>query len=257
MVFDQQAKRMGFKEHIQLEILPQHVAIIMDGNGRWAKQKGRLRTFGHKVGVKAVQETVEGAAEIGLKVLTLYAFSTENWNRPKVEINTLMNLLVETIHQETPRLIENRIQLRAMGDLSQLPLSCQRQLQKSIDKTADQTGMILNLALSYSARWEILRAVKELANQVKDGKLNPEDISEEVFSKHLCTAEFPDPELLIRTSGEQRISNYLLWQIAYSELYFTSCLWPDFTREHLFEALVAYQQRERRFGKISEQVAPQ
>lgn len=247
---------MGFKEHIQAEKLPKHVAIIMDGNGRWAKQKGRLRTFGHKVGVKAVRETVEGAAEIGLQVLTLYAFSTENWNRPQREISTLMNLLVETIHQETPRLIENRIQLRAMGDLSQLPSGCQRQLQKSIDQTANQTGMVLNLALSYSARWEILRAVKELAGQVKAGLLNPEDINEAVFSKHLCTAEFPDPELLIRTSGEQRISNYLLWQIAYSELYFTSCLWPDFTREHLFEALVAYQQRERRFGKISEQVAP-
>jgi undecaprenyl diphosphate synthase len=245
---------MGFKEHIQTEKLPQHVAIIMDGNGRWAKQKGRLRTFGHKIGVKAVRETVEGAAEIGLKVLTLYAFSTENWNRPQREINTLMNLLVETIHQETPRLIENRIQLRAMGDLSQLPTSCQRQLQESIDQTASQTGMVLNLALSYSARWEIIRAVKELAIKVKAGQLSPEEIDESVFSRHLCTAEFPDPELLIRTSGEQRISNYLLWQIAYSELYFTSCLWPDFTREHLFEALVAYQKRERRFGKTSEQV---
>ncbi|MFZ9700844.1 MAG: isoprenyl transferase [Flavobacteriales bacterium] len=246
---------MGFKEHIQPDKLPQHVAIIMDGNGRWAKQKGKLRTFGHKIGVKAVRETVEGAAEIGLKVLTLYAFSTENWNRPQREINALMNLLVDTIHQETPRLIENRIQLRAMGDLSQLPSNCQRQLQKSIDDTADQSGMILNLALSYSARWEILRAVKALAAQVQAGTIRPEDIDEAQFSKHLCTAEFPDPELLIRTSGEQRISNYLLWQIAYSELYFTSCLWPDFTREHLFEALVAYQQRERRFGKISEQVA--
>jgi len=247
---------MGFKEHIQTEKLPKHVAIIMDGNGRWAKQKGQLRTFGHKVGVKAVRETVEGAAEIGLQVLTLYAFSTENWNRPKVEINTLMNLLVETIHQETPRLIENGIRLKAMGDLSQLPGNCQLQLQKSIDQTSGQTGMILNLALSYSARWEILRAVKELAKQVKQGHLNPDEINEAMFSKYLCTAEFPDPELLIRTSGEQRISNYLLWQIAYSELYFTTCLWPDFTREHLFEALVAYQQRERRFGKISEQVAP-
>ncbi len=245
---------MSFKEKIISAKLPQHVAIIMDGNGRWAKQKGKFRVFGHTNGVKAVRDTVEGAAEAGIKYLTLYAFSTENWNRPKFEVNALMELLVNTIHKETETLMKNNIRLVAIGDLQNLPKKCYKELQDAIAKTAGNTQMTLNLALNYSSRWEIVDAVKKIAAQVKAGSLNPEDINENTFVSQLCTSEMPDPELLIRTSGEHRISNFLMWQISYSELYFTEKLWPDFRREDLFEALVNFQSRERRFGMTSEQL---
>ncbi len=227
----------------------------MDGNGRWAKQRGRLRTFGHSKGVKAVRETVESAAEMGVKYLTLYAFSTENWNRPKVEINALMTLLVKTINKETKTLTENNIKLNAIGDLNSLPSSCLKELNEAIEKTKDNTRMTLTLALSYSSKWEITEAIKAIAKNVKSGKLKEEEIDESTLDKHLCTLEIPDPELLIRTSGEHRISNFLLWQIAYAELYFTDKLWPDFGRTDFEEAIIDYQGRERRFGKISEQVS--
>jgi len=245
---------MDFKTQIDKNKVPEHIAIIMDGNGRWAKKQGRLRTFGHKIGVKAVRETVEGASEIGVKFLTMYTFSTENWKRPAGEINALMELLVKSIHKETPTLNQNNIRLQAIGNLEQLPEKARLQLQKSIDETSQNTGMHLILALSYSARWEILHATRQLADKVAQGLIKPDEISEALFQAELCTAQYPDPELLIRTSGELRISNYLLWQIAYSELYFTPKLWPDFTREDLFEAIVNYQQRERRFGLVSDQM---
>lgn len=245
---------MDFKTQIDKNNVPEHIAIIMDGNGRWAKKQGRLRTFGHKIGVKAVRETVEGASEIGVKFLTMYTFSTENWKRPAGEIKALMELLVKSIHKETPTLNQNNIRLQAIGNLEQLPEKARLQLQKSIDETSQNTGMHLILALSYSARWEILHATRQLADKVAQGLIKPDEISEAVFQAELCTAQYPDPELLIRTSGELRISNYLLWQIAYSELYFTPKLWPDFTREDLFEAIVNYQQRERRFGLVSDQM---
>ncbi len=245
---------MDFKTQIDKNNVPEHIAIIMDGNGRWAKKQGRLRTFGHKIGVKAVRETVEGASEIGVKFLTMYTFSTENWKRPAGEIKALMELLVKSIHKETPTLNQNNIRLQAIGNLEQLPEKARLQLQKSIDETSQNTGMHLILALSYSARWEILHATRQLADKVAQGLIKPDEISEALFQAELCTAQYPDPELLIRTSGELRISNYLLWQIAYSELYFTPKLWPDFTREDLFEAIVNYQQRERRFGLVSDQM---
>lgn len=245
---------MDFKTQIDKNNVPEHIAIIMDGNGRWAKKQGRLRTFGHKIGLKAVRETVEGASEIGVKFLTMYTFSTENWKRPAGEIKALMELLVKSIHKETPTLNQNNIRLQAIGNLEQLPEKARLQLQKSIDETSQNTGMHLILALSYSARWEILHATRQLADKVAQGLIKPDEISEAVFQAELCTAQYPDPELLIRTSGELRISNYLLWQIAYSELYFTPKLWPDFTREDLFEAIVNYQQRERRFGLVSDQM---
>lgn len=246
---------MGIDKRIDQSRLPKHVAVIMDGNGRWAKQRGKLRTFGHSKGVKAVRETVECAAEMGVEHLTLYAFSTENWNRPKLEITALMTLLVKTIHKETKTLTENDIRLNAIGDLDSLPKSCYRELQEAIETTKNNTRMTLTLALSYSSRWEITKAVRAIAKNVKDGKLNPEEIDESVINEHLCTLGIPDPELLIRTSGEQRISNFLLWQIAYAELYFTDKLWPDFNRTDFEAAIIDYQGRERRFGKISEQVS--
>ncbi|MCE2846064.1 MAG: isoprenyl transferase [Sphingobacteriales bacterium] len=242
------------KEQINPHHLPRHVAIIMDGNGRWAKKQGKIRTFGHQGGVTAVKDTVEAAAELGIEVLTMYAFSTENWSRPKLEIDALMHLLVETISKETPTLMKNQIRLDAIGDIDALPTKVARNLRKTIDATATNTRMTLVLALSYSSRWEITKAVKAIASEVKAGILEPEAITEDVVSKHLATAEWPDPELLIRTSGESRISNYLLWQIAYAELYFTPKLWPDFRKEDLYEALLDFQQRERRFGKTTEQV---
>lgn len=245
---------MSVKEKIDLNRLPKHIAVIMDGNGRWAKQKGKLRTFGHQHGVAAVQDTVEACAELGVEVLTLYAFSTENWSRPKFEIDALMNLLVSTISKETPTLIKNNIKLITIGDRGSLPSGVAKKLQKSIDSTSANTRMTLVLALSYSSRWELTNAMKQIAQEVKEAKLNPADINEKVIEKHLCTAGLPDPELLIRTSGESRISNYLLWQIAYSELYFTNVLWPDFRREDLYEAILDYQGRERRFGRVSEQL---
>lgn len=231
------------------------MAVIMDGNGRWAKQRGKLRTFGHNKGVTAVRETVESAAEIGIEHLTLYAFSTENWNRPKFEINALMTLLVKTINKETKTLTDNNIRLNAIGDLQSLPTSCLKELNEAIEKTKDNTRMTLTLALSYSSKWEITEAIKTIANNVKTGKLKVEDINESTIDQHLCTLNIPDPELLIRTSGEHRISNFLLWQIAYAELYFTDKLWPDFDRKDFEGAIIDYQGRERRFGKISEQVS--
>jgi len=227
----------------------------MDGNGRWAKQRGKLRIFGHNNGVRAVRETTETAAEMGIKYLTLYAFSTENWNRPKFEITALMTLLVKTISKETKTLTKNNIRLNAIGNLTSLPKSCYKELMEAIEKTKHNTRMTLTLALSYSSKWELIEAMKTIAKNVKSGKLHPDDIDETTIDKHLCTFAMPDPELLIRTSGEHRISNFLLWQIAYSELYFTDKLWPDFKAADFEEAIIDYQGRERRFGKISEQVS--
>lgn len=246
---------MAIDKRIDPKKLPKHVAVIMDGNGRWAKQRGKLRTFGHNHGVRAVRETVECAAEMGIENLTLYAFSTENWNRPKFEITALMTLLVKTINKETKTLTDNNIRLNAIGDLQSLPKSCLRELNEAIEKTKGNTRMTLTLALSYSSKWELIEAVKSIAKNVKSGKLDVDKIDETVVDQHLCTLGIPDPELLIRTSGEHRISNFLLWQIAYSELYFTDKLWPDFDRSDFEEAIIDYQGRERRFGKISEQVS--
>lgn len=239
-----------YKDEIDTDKLPQHVAITMDGNGRWAKNKGKFRVFGHQSGVKAVRDTVEGAAEIGLKYITLYAFSTENWNRPKREVNALMSLLVSTINKETKTLLDNNIRLEAIGNIEELPKKCQSELKEAIEKTKHGNGTTLILALSYSSRWEIINAIK----QIVKNEVSEKNINEELFSQYLTTKGVPNPELLIRTSGEQRISNFLLWQIAYSELYFTDILWPEFRREDLFEAIYKFQQRERRFGKISEQL---
>jgi undecaprenyl diphosphate synthase len=246
---------MAIDKRINQSKLPKHVAVIMDGNGRWAKQRGKLRTFGHNNGVKAVRETVEVAAEIGIEHLTLYAFSTENWNRPKLEINALMTLLVKTISKETKTLTKNNIRLNAIGDLESLPSSCLKELDEAIEKTKGNTRMTLTLALSYSSKWEITKAIKSIAKNVNSGKLKVEEIDESTLDKHLCTLGIPDPELLIRTSGEHRISNFLLWQIAYAELYFTDKLWPDFNRADFEAAIIDYQGRERRFGKISEQIS--
>ena len=246
---------MAIDSRIDQSKLPNHVAVIMDGNGRWAKQRGKLRTFGHNKGVKAVRETVETAAVIGIEYLTLYAFSTENWNRPKFEINALMTLLVKTISKETKTLTENNIRLNAIGDLESLPVSCLKELNEAIEKTKDNTRMTLTLALSYSSKWEITEAIKAIAKNVKSGELDVDAIDESTINQHLCTIGIPDPELLIRTSGEHRISNFLLWQIAYAELYFTDKLWPDFERVDFETAIIDYQGRERRFGKISEQVS--
>lgn len=242
------------KDKIQSDKLPQHVAIIMDGNGRWAKKKGNQRIFGHKNGVAAVRDTVEAAAELDIKYLTLYAFSTENWNRPRTEIDALMSLLVTTINSETKTLLDNNVRLLAIGDLKSLPKVVGNKLLEVIEKTKKNTGLSLVLALSYSSRWEIANAVKYIATDVKNNKIDPSQIDANLLEKYLNTAGCPDPELLIRTSGEYRISNFLLWQIAYAELYFTETLWPDFRREHFYDALLSYQNRERRFGKISEQI---
>lgn len=242
---------MSFKDKIDLQQLPKHIAIIMDGNGRWAKQKGKLRTFGHMNGVTAVRDTVEAAAELGINFITLYAFSTENWNRPKFEVNALMELLVSTIHKETKTLMDNDIRLLSIGDMEALPSSCKKQLKQTMEKTANNNRMSLVLALSYSSRWEIVNAVKQIAQKVESGELKSADINDKMIEQHLTTSEITDPELLIRTSGEYRISNFLLWQIAYSELYFTNKLWPDFRREDLYEAIVDFQKRERRFGGVS------
>jgi len=245
---------MSLLDQIDKNRLPKHLAIIMDGNGRWAKEKGKLRVFGHQNGVLSVRDTVEGAVQLGIKYLTLYAFSTENWNRPKLEVMALMELLVSTISKETKTLMDNGVKLNAIGNLKSLPERCLWQLEEAIEKTSQNTNCTLTLALSYSSRWEITETAKEIATKVKNGQLNLEDISEELFASHLNTKDIPDPELMIRTSGEHRISNFMLWQIAYSELYFTSKLWPDFRREDLFEAVIDFQKRERRFGMISEQL---
>jgi undecaprenyl diphosphate synthase len=245
---------MSLKEKINLSKLPQHIAIIMDGNGRWAKQQGEQRIFGHENGVKSVREAVEACAELGVNYLTLYAFSTENWNRPQEEVIALMQLLVHTISAETATLNKNNIRLQAIGDLKSLPADCYNELQEAIEKTKDNTRTTLVLALSYSSRWELLNAVQQIAEKIQNKTLSPQNITENTINTHLCTAGMPEPELMIRTSGEHRISNFLLWQLAYAELYFTDKLWPDFRKEDLYEAILDYQNRERRFGKTSEQL---
>ncbi len=243
------------KEQLDLDCLPNHIAIIMDGNGRWARRKGNPRVFGHKNGVAAVRDTVEACAELGIGYLTLYAFSTENWNRPRTEVDALMSLLVNTINKETKTLLENNVRLNAIGDLDSLPKNVGENLNGAIEKTKSNTGLTLILALSYSSRWEIIKAVQDISQEVLNGTLKVEDIDAGGFSKYLTTKDYPDPELLIRTSGETRISNFLLWQLAYTEMYFTPTLWPDFRRNHLYEAVADYQCRERRFGKTSEQIS--
>lgn len=245
---------MELKSKIDLNRLPKHIAVIMDGNGRWAKEKGMPRVFGHRNGVKAVREATEAAAELGVEYLTLYAFSTENWRRPKMEVNALMGLLVETIEKEVATLNKNDIRLKAIGDLSRLPKKSQAALQRAMDETAKNSRMTLVLALNYSARWEMVEAAKKLASAVKADEIALEEINEAAFAGALSTGGMPDPELLIRTSGETRISNFLLWQISYAELYFTQVRWPDFRKENLYQAIYDYQQRERRFGKTSEQI---
>jgi undecaprenyl diphosphate synthase len=245
---------MELKEQINEKHLPNHIAIIMDGNGRWAKQRGRLRTFGHQHGVTAVRETAETAAELGIKFLTLYAFSTENWKRPKAEVTALMKLLVQTIHKEIDTLHKNKISLKAVGDLESLPENTCKELNEAIKATAHYDGMSLILALSYSSRWEIVEATRKIAEEVANNNLKIESIDQKKFESYLTTSSFPDPELLIRTSGEYRISNFLLWQIAYSELYFSPKLWPDFRKDDLYNAIIDFQKRERRFGKTSEQI---
>lgn len=243
------------KEQINIEKLPEHVAIIMDGNGRWAKKLGKARIFGHRNGVKAVRECTEAAAELGVKHLTLYAFSTENWNRPKLEVNALMTLLVETLKKEIETLNKNNIRLNAIGDIEKLPSKTYKALLEGIEKTKNNTRMTLHLALNYSARWEILNAAKQVAQMVKEGRIEPGQIDETLYEQHLQTAGIPDPELLIRTSGERRLSNYLLYQLAYAEFYFIDTYWPEFRKEDFYKALVDFQLRERRFGKTSEQLS--
>ncbi|MFN8287073.1 MAG: isoprenyl transferase [Chitinophagales bacterium] len=246
---------MSLKEQIDLNRLPKHIAVIMDGNGRWAKQRGQNRIFGHRNGVQAVRDTAEACAELGVKHLTVYAFSSENWNRPQLEVSALMTLLLKTLNSELKTLLKNDIRLGAIGDIQSLPKGVAQQLQDAIDKTAHCKRMELILALSYSGKNEITNAVKVLAEEVKQGKLQVENITEELIAKNLYTAGRPDPELMIRTSGEKRVSNFLLWQLAYAEFYFTDIFWPEFTKEELYKAILEYQNRERRFGKTSEQLS--
>ncbi len=245
---------MSLKNQIDLKSLPGHVAIIMDGNGRWALQKGKDRNFGHKRGVDTVREIIEASAELGIKYLTLYAFSTENWNRPWEEVEALMELMVNSLNNETKRLIDNNIILKVIGDIDRLSSGVRESLDFTLEQTSRCNGMTLVVALSYSSRWEMVKAVRDIAYKIKEGKIDPANIDAKIFENFLTTRNIPDPELLIRTSGEVRISNFLLWQIAYSELYFTETLWPDFGTEDLYKALIEYQKRERRFGKTSEQV---
>ncbi|CAK7058390.1 MAG: Isoprenyl transferase [Parabacteroides sp.] len=245
---------MSLIEQIDKERLPQHVAIIMDGNGRWAKAKGKDRSFGHQEGVVSVRKVVEAAKNIGLKYLTMYTFSNENWNRPEAEVQALMSLLVIAIQRETPDLMKNNVRLMAVGNLNRLPAAAYATLQDCIARTAANTGTTVILAISYSSRWEITEAVKQLVEEVQEKKIHPNDITEAVVSDHLTTKGIPDPDLLIRTGGEQRISNFLLWQLSYAEFYFTEVFWPDFREEELYGAILYYQQRERRFGKTSEQL---
>jgi undecaprenyl diphosphate synthase len=245
---------MNLIEQIDKQKVPQHIAIIMDGNGRWAKQQGENRIFGHYEGVNSVRSVVEAAGEVGVKYITLYAFSTENWNRPKEEVDALMELLVSTISAETPQLNKKNVRLQAIGNLRSLPPACLQELNESIETTSKNTGLTLVLALSYSSKWELIDAVKHISSDVKNGNLNIDDITEKHIEEYLCTKHIPDPELMIRTSGEHRISNFLLWQLAYAEFYFTEKLWPDFRKDDLYEAILNFQNRERRFGKISEQL---
>ncbi|HYE54363.1 MAG TPA: isoprenyl transferase [Chitinophagaceae bacterium] len=244
----------SLKEQLDLQHLPRHIAIIMDGNGRWAKEQGHDRLYGHFHGVESVRSIVEGCAELGIEYLTLYAFSTENWERPEYEVVGLMELLVNTIQKELEDLHKNNIRLHVIGDLNMLPDYTRNELNTALSRTSGNTGMNLVIALSYSGRWELLNAVKNIAHEVKQGRINVEEIDQRTLQKYLCTSDFPDPELMIRTSGEYRISNFLLYQLAYAELYFTSVRWPDFRKENLYEALLDFQQRERRFGKTSDQL---
>ena len=241
-------------QQIDRDRLPQHIAIIMDGNGRWAKERGKQRLFGHQSAIQSVREVSEASAEIGVKYLTLYAFSTENWNRPFAEVTGLMSLLATTIKNEVSTMNKNSIKLNAIGDLKNLPKANYDQLMQALEDTSHNTRMVLTLALSYSGRWDLRQATQRMAQDVAQGKLQPEAIDDAMISSYLSTANMPDPELLIRTSGEERISNFLLWQLAYSELYFTPKYWPDFRKADLYEAILNYQHRERRFGKTSEQV---
>ena len=245
---------MSLIEKIDKNRLPRHVAIIMDGNGRWAKAKGKDRSFGHQEGVVSVRKIMDAVTQLGLKYLTLYTFSTENWNRPEEEVQALMSLLVSAIHRETPDMMKKNVRLTAIGDLSRLREDAYNTLQECIDTTSANTGTTLVLALSYSSRWEITRAARQLAQEVLEHKINPNDITEAMVSDHLTTKNIPDPDLLIRTGGEKRISNFLLWQLSYAEFFFTDVFWPDFREEELYEAILYYQQRERRFGKTSEQL---
>ena len=243
------------KEQIDRTKLPRHIAIIMDGNGRWAKQRGAMRVFGHRNAIKAVREATEGCAELGVEYLTLYAFSTENWGRPEAEVRALMELLVHTIADELPTLQKNNVRLNSIGDIDSLPYSCQRELQEAIDKTKQNTGLNLILALGYSGKWDIVQATQQLAREVKAGTLRPEDITESLLNSKLSTLDRPEVDLMLRTGGDHRISNFLLWQLAYAELYFyDDVFWPDFRRNHMHEAILCFQQRERRFGKTSEQI---
>lgn len=244
----------GLISQINLQRLPKHIAIIMDGNGRWAEEKGKDRLYGHYHGVESVRNIVEGAAELGVEYLTLYAFSTENWDRPQQEVEGLMHLLVETIRKEVPTLNKNNIRLHVIGDLAMLPAQARKEMQEALDMTAGNTGLQLIMALSYSSRWELVHAVKSIAEDVQAGKLDPASITQDVFREHLATHAFPDPELMIRTSGEYRISNFLLYQLAYAELYFTPTRWPDFRKNNLYEAIIDFQHRERRFGKTGQQI---
>ena len=245
---------MDYLSKIDLTRTPEHIAIIMDGNGRWAKKQGHMRLYGHNFGVESVRETLKAAKELKVKYLTLYAFSTENWNRPKEEVDGLMDLLVRSLANEVKELSDSGVRLLAIGDIAGLPQACQNELQESIDLTKDNSEITMVLALNYSSRWEIVNAVKQIAREAKDATLDINSIDANLFSSYLTTSEIPDPELLIRTSGEYRISNFLLWQIAYSEVHFTDVLWPDFKREDLFKAVLDYQSRERRFGMVSEQL---
>jgi undecaprenyl diphosphate synthase len=245
---------MSLVAQINKEKVPQHIAIIMDGNGRWAKKQGENRIYGHYEGVNSVRDVVAAAGEVGVKYITLYAFSTENWNRPKEEVDALMELLVSTITAETPQLNNKNVRLQAIGNLNSLPPACLQELNESIELTSKNTGLTLVLALSYSSKWELISAVKQIAADAKNGQVNIEDITEKNIEQYLCTKHIPDPELMIRTSGEHRISNFLLWQLAYAEFYFTDKLWPDFRKDDLYEAILNYQNRERRFGKTSDQL---
>jgi undecaprenyl diphosphate synthase len=245
----------SIKENIDFNNLPRHIAVIMDGNGRWAKGKGAARIFGHRNAIQAVKDVTEGCGELGIKYLTLYAFSTENWGRPKEEVEGLMELLVNTLQKEINTLHENQVRLLTIGNISHLPKVCQKNLMEAKEATRNNSGLTLLLALSYSGRWEIVKAVRRIAEEVKLGAIKPEEIDESLFPNYLETAGIPDPELLIRTSGEMRISNFLLWQIAYTELYITETFWPDFRKEDLYKAICAYQKRERRFGKVLDPTA--
>ena len=246
---------MTLKEQINIERLPKHIAVIMDGNGRWAKEHGKPRLFGHQSAIQSVREVNEACAELGVEYLTLYAFSTENWNRPGDEVSGLMTLLSQTIKKETSTLLKNGIRLNVIGDTDRMSQGIRDELFRAIEATAGGNRMQLNLALSYSGRWDIAQAVRRMAQDAKDGFLQPDDITEDSVARYLSTAGMPDPELLIRTSGELRISNFLMWQLAYSELYFTGKYWPDFRKDDLYEAILDYQRRERRFGKTSEQIS--